>query len=471
MAVEDRAGSEPAASTAAHPAAGGSRVDRPAPGLSTWDGVVLLVGTVVGVGIFKAPALVAANAGSQSDFLLLWLAGGLVSLVGALVYAELASTLADVGGEYRFLTRAWGRPVGFLFAWTRLAVVQTGAIAAVAFVFGDYLHILLPGGPVGAALYAALAVLVLTAVNCAGAAAGTRAQGVLTGLLLLGILVLAAASLGTEAAATRLSAPPPSGSVTVAGAAMIFVLLTYGGWNEAAYLAGELRDVGRSMQRVLLLGLAAIVTLYVVMNAAYLHVLGLDGVARSDTVAATLAEATLGPRGGQAIALLVAAATLSTLNAALFTGARAAFALGRDYPRLSLLGRWDGRRGTPVGALLVQGGISLALVGLGALARDGFTAMVEFTAPAFWLFLLLTGLALFRFRQLRLPARFRVPLYPLTPALFCAACLFMLHASLVHTGWGALVGVAVLALGLPAYALVAHGRRPGRERERDGSPP
>lgn len=429
----------------------------PARRLSVTDGVALLVGTVVGVGIFKAPAMVAASSGSTTDFLLLWGAGALVSFIGALCYAELATTQTDAGGEYSILTRAWGGTVGFLFAWGRLAVIQTGAIAAVAFVFGDYAQELAPLGPFGASIYAATAVTLLTAVNLRGAPTGARTQTVLTGTLVLGTAVLAASALlygGTP--------PPPepgasSAGTTVAGMAMIFVLLTYGGWNEAAYLAGELRDVRRGMVRVLLIGIGAVAALYLTINLAYVSVLGLDRLAGASTVAIDLAGETLGGRAGQVVGLLVALATLSTVNATIFTGARASYALGRDYPRFGFLGRWDGQRDTPGGALLVQGTVALLLIVLGTPARDSFAAMVEFTAPVFWLFLLMTGLALFRFRAMRLPAAFRVPLYPLTPIAFCLACLFMLHASLAYTGIGALFGILALAAGLPA---LVWARRP-----------
>ncbi|WP_234703842.1 amino acid permease [Rhodospirillum centenum] len=429
--------------------------------------MALLVGTVVGVGIFKAPALVAASSGSATDFLLLWGAGALVSLIGALCYAELATTQSDAGGEYSILTRAWGGTVGFLFAWGRLAVIQTGAIAAVAFVFGDYAQELAPLGPFGASVYAAASVTLLTVVNLRGAVTGARTQAVLTGALVLGTAVLAVSALlygGTP--------PDPAasgGGATVAGMAMIFVLLTYGGWNEAAYLAGELRDVRRGMVRVLVIGIGAVAALYLTINLAYVSVLGLDRLAGASTVAIDLAGETLGGQAGQVVGLLVALATLSTVNATIFTGARASYALGRDYPRFGFLGRWDGGRDTPGGALLVQGMVALLLIVLGTPARDSFAAMVEFTAPAFWLFLLMTGLALFRFRAMRLPAAFRVPLYPLTPIAFCLACLFMLHASLAHTGIGALFGVLALAAGVPA--LVWARRLPSGKGARTVRPP
>lgn len=423
--------------------------------LSVADGVAILVGTVVGSGIFSLPAVVAANAGDGTTFLLFWLAGGLVALVGALCYAELATTQADVGGEYSFLARGWGPSVAFLFAWARVAVVQTGAIALVGFLYGDYAQALLPLGPYGPSIHAALAILALTALNMAGATAGAGAQKAMVVLLVLGIGTLAV--VGIAAGGDGATPPPAPGRETVAGLAMVLVLLTYSGWNEAAYIAGELRDVRRSMLRVLLVGVGVVTILYLAVNAAYLTVLGLDGLGKSSTPAADAAAAVLGPTAGFAMSLVVLLAMLTTMNAAIFTGARATYALGRDFPRLSWLGRWGGQSGAPVTALLAQGAVSLALVAAGTAARDGVSAMVGYTSPVFWLFMLLVGLSLFRIRRQGVVPAFKVPLYPVTPALFCAVCAYMVYASVIHTGTGALVGLAVLALGLPLLLWVRSG--------------
>ncbi len=424
--------------------------------LSVSDGVAILVGTVVGSGIFSLPAVVAANAGDGTTFLMFWVAGGLVALVGALCYAELATTEADVGGEYSFLARGWGPSVAFLFAWARVAVVQTGAIALVGFLYGDYAQALLPLGPYGPSIHAALAVMALTALNMAGAVAGAGAQKAMVALLVLALLVLAGAGLALGGGGT-VSPTPAAGRETVAGLAMVLVLLTYSGWNEAAYIAGELRDVRRSMLRVLLVGVGVVTLLYLAVNAAYLNVLGLEGLGKSSTPAADAAAAALGPGAGFAMSLVVLLAMLTTMNAAIFTGARATYALGRDFPRLGWLGRWGGQSGAPVTALLAQGAVSLALVAAGTAARDGVSAMVGYTSPVFWLFMLLVGLSLFRIRRQGVVPAFKVPFYPVTPALFCAVCAYMVYASVMHTGTGALVGLAVLALGLPLLLWVRAG--------------
>ncbi len=424
---------------------------RPRPSLTVTDAVALVVGMVVGVGIFRTPSLVAANASSEIAFLALWLAGGAVSLIGALCYAELASSYPDAGGEYHFLDRAFGPATGFLFAWARMAVIQTGAIAAVAFVLGDHAAGIAPMGPFGPAIYAALAVVVLTGLNISGVRNSMRAQNLLTLAVAALLVAVSVAALMVGPAAPAAVAPAPGGTVTVAGLAMIFILLSYGGWNEAAYLSAELGDPRRNMIRVLLVGIGTITALYLLFNGALLNVLGLEAMRGSKAVAVDLMAVLLGDWGALAFGLVVIIAALSTLNATIFTGARTNYALGRDFPALGYLGRWNGRTMTPVGALLVQGAIALTLVFLGAVTRGGFTTMVEFTAPVFWGFMFLIGLSLMVLRRRHgVPeGGFRVPFYPLTPIAFCATSLFMLYSSLAYTGIGAVAGVGVLMAGVP----------------------
>jgi amino acid transporter len=232
---------------------------------------------------------------------------------------------------------------------------------------------------------------------------------------------------------------------------MVFVLYTYGGWNEAAYVSGELRNVQKNMVRALLISIGLITTLYLLVNWAYLNGLGVAGVANTDAVAADLMRVTLGEPGAIVLSLLVAVAALSSANATIFTGARTNYALGRDTSLFSMLGVWDDRADTPANALWVQCGVALALVGVGAVTRQGFQSMVDYTAPVFWLFFLATGVALFvlRYREPGIDRPFRVPLYPLTPVLFCLASAYMLWSSLAYTGIGALLGAGVLLAGIP----------------------
>jgi basic amino acid/polyamine antiporter, APA family len=431
----------------------------PRPYLSMVDGVAMMVGIVLGIGIFKTPPLVAANVVSETAFIGAWLLGGMVTLVGALCYAELAAGYPHAGGEYHFLSRAFGRPLAVLFGWARGTVIQTGAIAAIAFVFGDYAGQIVPLGEHGTAIYAALAIVTLTAVNLAGSPMGRSVQLVLTLLTVIAMLAVIAAPFFIPRGHV---VPPVAGDSSggAFGMAMILVLITYGGWNEAAYLSAELHDVRRNMVRVLVSGTVVIVLIYGAVNYAFLASFGLEGLRRSDAIGADLMRLVAGEAGSLVLSAIVVAAALSTLNGTIFTGARIYHAMGQDVPVLAKIGGWSARGENPAGGILVQGLIALALVGLWSMTRNGFQAMVDYTAPVFWSFLFLVGLSLFilRWREPNRDLPFRVTFYPVTPILFCATCLYMIYASLTYTGIGALFGVAVLVAGTPLVFLAGSRR-------------
>lgn len=423
--------------------------------LSVTDGMLLIVGMVVGAGIFKAPSIVAGNVSSGLEFALVWIAGGIASLCGALVYAELSGRFPETGGEYRFLQSAYGRGASFVFAWARMTVVQTGAIAAVSFVFGDYAQQVLPLGAHGAAIYAALGVFALTAVNLVGTPQGKGLQSVLSAMLFIALAAVALAGVFGPGTAAAASVKPAGGDL---GLAMIFVLLTYGGWNEAAYVAGEVHESRRNMVRILVGGILAVTVLYLLVNFGYYSALGLQGMRDSKAVAVDVMRPVAGAGGAAVIALLVCVSALTTMNAAIITGARTNYAFGRDVPMFAALGAWRAAGSTPANALVVQCALILVLLVAGSFTPDGFSSMVAYTTPVFWIFFLLCGIALFVFR-----ARggeggsFRAPLFPLVPLVFCATCAYMLWSSVnyvrfaVSLGNAVLAGIAVMALGIPLY--------------------
>jgi len=452
--------------------------------LGVLDAMALVIGIVIGSGIFRSPSLVAANTGEPWLMFLAWGLGGLLCLCGALAYAELASAYPKVGGEYVFLSRAFGRGVGFLFVWARLTVIQTGAIAATAYVFGDYMQGLVSLGEYGSLVWALAATVVLTVMNIVGLKAGRWTQNVLTVLKVTGVVAIAVAGLvGTPHAAQVLpvaeaaeAAAPGAGdfwsALSAFGLAMVFVLWAFGGWNESAYVAGELKGKARSMLWVLLGSIGLLTVLYGVTNVAYLRALGMDGMAGAKAVAADAVLAAVGPRAAKAVAVLVAIAALGGVNGTIFTGARSICGLGEDFRPLRWLGRWDPRTGTPLIALLVQALMAILLICLPAVGKgtgSGFEAAVQYTAPVYWLFILLTGLSLFvlRRREPRVSRPFRVPLVRLTVPLFCLMCGFMVYSSVDYavrslivaeevtraSQVGTLVGLAVLALGAAVYLL------------------
>ena len=433
--------------------------------LSVRDVIAIVVGIVIGVGIFKTPSLVAANAGGPGLLILIWILGGLISLNGSLCYAELATAYPHPGGDYHYMTRAFGKKVAFLFAWARMTVIQSGSIAMLAFIFGDYLTGLLPVGSSASPVFAAIAVSCLTAINLIGMRQGKTTQTVLTIAKVLGLLAVIIPGILYTQGIEPAPPGPPSGNLL--GLAMIFVLLTYGGWNEAAYVSADLKHVRRGMVPALLWSLAIITSVYVLANLAFLRVLGLPGMSASEHVAADLAGRLFGQSGARLLSLLICVSALGSINGSIVTGARTNLALGMDQPMFHALARWRETTATPPNALLVQCAISLALILFGAFTRQGFVSMVEYTAPVFWGFFFLGALSLIvlRVREPAVERPFPVPLYPFTPILFCATCLYMLRASLAYTGKGALVGLAVLFSGL-IFILLDYLRlsREGRSR-------
>jgi basic amino acid/polyamine antiporter, APA family len=430
---------------------GNTQESKPLQFISVWAGASFIIGVVIGIGIFRTPSLVASGVGSEAMFIAAWLLGGAVMLVGALCYAELGSAHPDAGGEYHYLSRAFGKPIAVLFAWARGTVIQTGAIAAVAFVYADYASNIIPLGTYSSAIHAVIGVVAITAINLVGSLQGARAQIILTVMTVVALFAVIFAGLSTAG-----QTPPPINPASQWGSiglAMVFVLLTYGGWNEAAYLSGELKDVRRNMVRTLLLGTVVVVALYVLANVAYLNVFGLEGLRASKAVGADLMRVVFGDASAIVFSLIVCVCALSTLNATVFTGARSYYALGRDVPAIRRLGVWEAQGDKPANALLLQCAIALALLAFGSSTRDGFEAMVAYTAPVFWFFLLLVAVSVFVFRSRGVELPYRMPLYPLPPILLAAAAAWMIYSSIVYAGVGSLVGVAVLILGTPLLLL------------------
>lgn len=423
----------------------------PKKALSFIDITAIIIGIVIGAGIFETPALVIANVGSPQITMLTWLLGGGISLIGALCYAELATTYPHAGGNYYYLMRAFGKKVAFLFAWTRMSVIQTGSIALLAFVFGDYASQLWDLGNYSSSIYGVLAITIFTGLNLVGTQQGMQMQNYLTTAIVLGLLLVIVGGFIFAVPSSNVAASaelPLNGNF---GLAMVFVLLSYGGWHEAAYVSAEINNPKRDLARSLFWSIGIITTIYLLINAAYIRGLGLSVMVDSEAVAADLMRNAFGQPGVIFISILVVIAALSSLNATIITGARTNYALGKDFSLFTLLGRWQPYSNTPTNALLVQGAISLALVLLGTFTRNGFETMVNYTAPTFWFFFLLTTLSLLvlRVREPSVQKTFQVPLYPLTPILFCLICGYLLYSSLVFTNVGALVGVIVALAGVP----------------------
>ncbi|GIU66606.1 APC family permease [Candidatus Phycosocius spiralis] len=417
--------------------------------------VLIAVGMVVGAGIFKSPALVAQNVGTPLAVYGVWIFGGLITMIGALCYSELSTAYPHAGGDYHFLTKAYGTTFGFSFAWARFAIINTGSIALLGFVIGDYLNLVWNLGPHGPALYAFGAVVIMTAFNLRGTQGGVAADYVITCLEVLGLLMLAAA-----AAWLVLQAIPPttigSGNppdLAGVGYGLVFVLLAFGGWSEMATLSAEIKITrngpNQSMVIALVSAVAIITALYLLANWALLRGLGIEGLARSETPAADLMVRAFGPDAGILLAIGVAAAAITSINGTMIVGARTTYAAAHDREAFSWIATWDRARGIPSQAFLAQGAVSIALVALGAFYH-GFATLVDYTAPVYWAYLTASGLAVIRLRQTQphFSRPFKVPFYPFLPLFFAASSAAMLWSSLNYVKVGALFGVGVVAVGI-----------------------
>jgi basic amino acid/polyamine antiporter, APA family len=447
--------------------------------LGLWDAVSIIIGIVIGASIYETPPRIFGFAGGPWAGLGVWALGGALSFIGALCYAELASAYPRSGGDYVYLKRAFGPWCGFLFGWSQLAAVLAANTGMMAFVFADYAGGLLQiENSSTRAWLAVAAVSVLSALNLLGSIAGKWTQNILSIVKIVGLLAIAGAGfLAAHPQAFAIGTPPKFTSI---GLAMIFVLFAYGGWNDAAFVAADVRD-RRNIVRCLLLGTGIITVIYLAVNLAYLLALGYDGVRSAEGgVAAAVLQTRMGDNAGKAMSVLVMISALGAVNGLIFTGSRVYSTLGAENRIFSMLGHWNPRFGSPSGALFAQWAICLLMilavgtetgretintmvqsVGMDPIPWEkkfenkGFDALLAMTAPVFWTFFLLTGLSLFALRE-RDPdveRPFRVPLFPLVPLIFCGTCIFMLYSAIDYAGKLILFGLLPVLLGLPLYYL------------------
>jgi amino acid transporter len=426
--------------------------------LSRSGAIAIIVGIVIGAGIFKTPSMVAGITGDIGWMMAIWVAGSIISLAGALCYAELATMYPHAGGDYHFLNKAYGKNISFLYGWAKATVINTGSIALLAFVFGDYMTKVLPLGNYSTVVWAVMIIIVLTGVNLIGIHLSSGIQSVLTLFEVAGLVVIIAVGFGfigsplpsVEHAPAFSNAP----SIGLLGLALVFVLLTFGGWNESAYISAEVKGGSKAIVSVIVLSIILITVIYLLVNWALIAGLGMEKLAGSKAAPADLLAMAFGPLGEKLLGLFVAVAALTSINATMIVGARTNYAIGDDWDSLRFMGRWESKRGSPTLALLVQSAICLALVGFGAFQADGFDAMVEFTAPVFWFFLFLIGIAVFilRTKDRDVKRDFSIPLYPITPLLFCVSCAYLSYSSFAyaHSKGAVYISIYVMLLGIVA---------------------
>jgi len=406
-------------------------VMRSVPGkeLSLFDSTCIIVGIIIGAGIYETAPTVASSMSGWIGVLGIWLVGGMLALAGAMCYAELATAYPRQGGDYVYLNRAYGSWAGYLFGWSQLAIVRPGDIALMAFVFARYAKQIYAPFENASPFYAAGAVVALTAVNVLGVKESKWTQNVLTVAKTLGLLAIVTVGL---AAPSRPPSPaePAAFSLGSVRLALILVLFTYGGWNEMAYVAAEIKRPKHNIVRALVIGTIAVTALYLLVNGAFLNALGYEKMAASQAVAVDTLATMLPDMASRAISVLICISALGAANGLIFTGARISYAMGAEHMAFRGLGRWHPRFGTPVWALVAQGSLSLAIV----LVAGSFIDTILYSAPVVWIFFLATGFSVFVLRRKEpdTPRPYKLMGYPVTATIFCACCVFMIYSSVSY---------------------------------------
>ncbi len=427
--------------------------------IGLYAATAITVGNIIGSGIFRSPHSVAQHLQSFPVVLFAWVLGGILSICGSLVLAELAVTHPKTGGLYVFIREGFGNALGFVFGWANLWVIKPTVIASITSVFALYfcqvLH-LAKGAefPVGAG-----AILILTFVNWLGVRQGAGTQSLFTTLKVVGIAGLCVAAFTLPAsypasAAAEAAVPTQTSFLQALALAMISILFAYDGWTDSTYVAGEIVEPKRAMPIAIVWGTWLVIAVYVLTNMAYFHVLGSDGVARYEAVGSETIRRLLGEWGARALAVLVAVSTFGTTNGAILTGPRVTQAMAADGLLWRPLAALDPRRGTPALALWVQAVLSCLWLWF---AR-GFEDVSGWFVTTSWLFYGLTTAAVFVYRRHEREGRiaepvYRTPLFPLTPLLFISVTVLIIASDLHDSGWRAAAGVGIAALGFPVYWL------------------
>ena len=432
--------------------------------LGVFSATMAVIGGIIGSGVFLGPEVVAARVGSAGLTLTAWIVGGVIALVGALSFGELGARRPRAGGGYVYLREAFGPLPAFLYGWALLLVIATGATAAVAVTFASYTIPLL-GWPATATLPLAIgAIVLLSAVNYVGVKPAAVTQNAFTILKLAALAALIVAGLFamTPAALYRLlpplAAPVGVWGVGVAlGAALVPVLFAYGGWQQTNFIAEELIAPERDLPRALVLGVAGVVTVYLLANIVYLRVLGVGGLAASTAPAADVMGRVLGPAGRRLISAGIAVSTFGFLNLVILVTPRVFQAMAADGVFLKRLATLHPTYRTPTGAIVFMAAWSILLALSGTYAQ-----LLDYVVFGDWIFFGLTVATLFIYRArdptplpgphpLASEGGFRVPAYPWTPALFVLAAAYVVASSIMANPKNALIGTGLLALGAPVY--------------------
>ena len=426
--------------------------------LGLFSGTMVVVGGIIGAGIFLNPAIVAQRVRTPFLTLAVWVLGGLIALAGAFCFGELGARKPRAGGGYIYLRDAYGLLPAFLYGWALLLVMATGAIAAVAVTFARYLAVLLALPDAAVLPVAIAAIIVLSTVNYVGVKPGAVTQNIFTLLKLAALAGLIAAGLLVRmplGAGTSSAMPAPPHVIVAVGAALVPVMFAIGGWQQSNFIAEEMIDVERNLPRALVIGVTIVIAVYLLANVTYLKVLGADGLAQSTAPAADAMRRVLGRGGAAVIAAGIAFSTFGFLNLVILVSPRVYRTMAADGAFFPQLSRLHPRYRTPGAAIVFQGvwGILLALSGT-------YGQLLDYVVFGDWIFfgLVVSTLFVYRRREARAAAAgagaaagYRAPGYPVTPALFVVAALYVVASSVASNPRNAAIGALLLALGVPVF--------------------
>ena len=439
--------------------------------LGLWSSVALVIGITIGSGIFRSPAGIAQKVPSPTLMLALWVAGGLITLCGALSLAELAAALPETGGFYAYLREGWGRQTSFLFGWAELVLIRASALGGIAVVFGEYLLRSLGIDPVehyiGARALSACAIAFAACANIIGANVGAAIVGVSTFAKFAALMLLVGASLalggGHGGSISHLTAPATGPiSVGALGLALVSVLWAYDGWGDLSFAGGEVQNPQRNLPRAIIFGTLALIGIYVLTNVAYLYVIPISGIAdpRTPLVAADTMMALFGQTGVVLVSVFVMISSFSSLNGSMLASPRVFFAMADDGLFFESIAKVHPRYRTPYVAILLAAALGIALV----MSRS-FEALTETFVLAIWPFYALGIAAIYRLRRLRpeMERPYRAIGYPIVPAIFIVAVVAFVINALIHEPVSTGLTFALILLGIPVYRFAfARRRAPAR---------
>jgi APA family basic amino acid/polyamine antiporter len=417
--------------------------------LSLLDSLAIVVGIVIGGGIFLVPNLVARNLGSQASILGVWLFAGVASFFGALACAELGAALPATGGQYVFLREAYGPLGGFLYGWTMFVVARTAQVSWMAVTLALYVSYFVPLTPLVSKLLGIAAIVILATVNYRGVSGGALVQKGFTFAKVLGLLIIIGGSFffrGNAGAASVASMP--QFSLSHFGVALIACLLAYDGWVQVTFVAGEIRDPKRNILRALALGVGICIAIYMLVNLAYLHVMSIPEIAASDHVGASAAERVLGPAGGTLVAVIILLSIIGTINGCFLTSPRIYFAQARDGLFFAKFAEVHPRFSTPAFSIVAQ-----AIWAVILLLSGTYETLLDYAMFALWISyaLMVAGMMVLRRKQPALERPYRMWGYPVTPLLFLAVAGGFLVNTLIEKPGPSLAGLALIATGVPVY--------------------